>query len=150
MAAADAAVASVAAHDPVAQHLMTVPGVGPVTALTYQAVRDPPTRVAGDPGRASAFLGLVPAAYSSGDHRRQGHITKRGPRELRSLLVQVGWAIWRGRSAATAPLRPWARTLAARRGRRMAMVAVARRVSRILFALWRDGVDFAPRLTSAA
>jgi transposase len=142
LATADEAVATQAAADPVATRLMTAPGVGPVVALTYAATLDDPGRFGGDAGRASAFLGLVPSEDSSAERRHKGHITKTGPRELRALLVQASWVIWRGRSATGAALRAWAQALAARRGRRIAIVALARRLSRILFALWRDGSEF--------
>lgn len=141
---ADVATAAEATADPAVQHLMSVPGVGPVIALTYRAVLDTPARFGGDPGRASAFLGLVPSEYSSGDQQRRGHITKRGPRELRALLVQASWVVWCGRGAASAPRRAWAHALAARRGRRIAIVALARRLSRIMLAVWRDATDFTP------
>jgi transposase len=139
---ADDAIETQAAADPVARQLMTAPGVGPVVALTFQAVLDDPDRFGGDAARASAFLGLVPSEDSSAERRHKGHITKAGPRELRALLVQASWVIWRGRSAEGAELRQWAHALAARRGRRIAIVALARRLSRILFALWRDRSDF--------
>ena len=54
------------------------------------------------------------------------------------MPVQASWVIWRGRSPAGADLRAWAHALAARRGRRIAVVALARRLSRILYAMWRD------------
>ena len=130
------------AADPVTQCLMTAPGVGPIVALTFQAVLDDPARFGGDAGRASAFLGVVPAEDSSDERRHKGHITKSGPRDMRALLVQASWTIWRGRSAAGAALRTWAQALAARRGRRIAIVALARRLSRILYAMWRDGRSF--------
>lgn len=142
IAAADETVAAIARHDPIAHQLMTAPGVGPIVALTFQAVLDDPARFDGDAGRVSAFLGLVPAEDSSGERRHKGHITKAGPTELRALLVQASWGIWRGRRAAGAALRTWAHALAARRGRRIAIVALARRLSRILFAMWRDRHDF--------
>jgi transposase len=142
LATADEVVATQAAADPVARRLMTAPGVGPVVAVTYAATLDDPGRFGGEAARASAFLGLVPSEDSSAERRHKGHITKTGPRELRALLVQASWVIWRGRSAAGAALRAWAHTLAARRGRRIAIVALARRLSRILFALWRDGSEF--------
>ena len=145
IAAADEELDARAISDPVAQHLMSAPGVGPVVALTFQAVMDTPARFGGDAGRASAFLGLVPSEDSSGERRHKGHITKTGPRDLRALLVQAGWVIWRGKSAAGAALRAWAHALGARRGRRIAVVALARRLSRILFALWRDATDFGVR-----
>ena len=134
-------------RDPMAQHLMTAPGVGPIVALTFQAVLDTPARFGGDAGRASAFLGLVPSEDSSAERRHRGWITKVGPGELRALLVQASWGIWRGRSPAGAALRTWVQALAARRGRRIAIVALARRLSRILYAMWRDGVDFQRPLT---
>ena len=142
LAETDRAVDARATADPGAQRLMTVPGVGAIVALTFQAMLDDPARFEGDAGRASAFIGLVPSEDSSAERRHKGHITKAGPGELRSLLVQASWVIWRGRSAAGAALRAWAHALAARRGRRIAIVALARRLSRILFALWRDGSDF--------
>jgi transposase len=132
------------------QHLMTAPGVGPVIALTFQAVMDTPARFGGDAGRASAFLGLVPSEDSSAERQHKGPITKAGPRELRALLVQASWVVWRGRSAAGVALRAWAQALAARRGRRIAVVALARRLSRILYALWRDRTDFRASTTAQA
>jgi transposase len=142
LATADDQVARTATRDPIATQLMTAPGVGPVVALTFQAVLDNPARFGGDAARASAFLGLVPSEDSSADRRHKGHITKTGPADLRALLVQASWVIWRGRSAEGAVLRRWAHALAARRGRRIAVVALARRLSRILFAMWRDRQDF--------
>ena len=142
IATANDEVARMAKHDAMATQLMTAPGVGPVVALTFQAVLDDPARFGGDAGRASAFLGLVPSEDSSADRYHKGHITKSGPTDLRALLVQASWVIWRGRSAEGAALRRWAHALAERRGRRIAVVALARRLSRILFAMWRDGQDF--------
>jgi transposase len=140
-------------EDPVAQRLMTAPGVGPVVALAFRATLDDPDRFGGEARRASAFVGLVPSEDSSGERQHKGHITKTGPTELRALLVQASWVVWRGKSAAGAALRTWAHTLAARRGRRIAIIALARRLTRILFAMWRDGTDFtirAPRTAVAA
>lgn len=149
LAAADAAVHDRAVADAVAQRLMSAPGVGPVVALSYRAALDTPARFGGDAGRASAFLGLVPSEDSSAERRHRGPITKAGPRELRALLVQASWTIWRSTSASGAPLRRWAQALAHRRGRRIAIVALARRLSRILYALWRDDTDFVARATGA-
>jgi transposase len=112
-------------------------------------VLDSPTRFGGDAARASAFVGLVPSEDSSAERQHKGHITKCGPEDLRALLVQASWVIWRGRSAAGADLRTWAQTLAARRGRRIAIVALARRLTRVLYAMWRDQRDYAPRVRAA-
>src|SRR6188472_1662404 len=119
---ADAELHAQATADPVAQRLMSAPGVGPVVALSFHATLDTPTRFGGDARRASAFVGLVPSEDSSGERCQKGHITKRGPRELRALLVQASWVIWRGKGANGATLRRWAHDLAARRGRRVAVV----------------------------
>lgn len=143
--AADQALHDTAVADPVAQRLMSVPGVGPVVALTFQATLDTPARFGGDARRASAYLGVVPSEASSGERQRKGRITKAGPPEMRALLVQAAWTVWRSKSPAGAPLRAWAQHLAARRGRKVAVVALARRLSRILFAVWRDDVEYAPR-----
>ena len=143
-----------AVNDAATSHLMTTPGVGAVVAVTYQAVLDSPARFDGNAARACAFVGLVPSEDSSGEHQRRGHITKTGPRDLRALLVQASWVIWRGRTRDGTALRTWAQALAERRGRRIAIVALARRLCRILFALWRDGTTFrephALRVTVAA
>lgn len=141
----ETAVEERAATEPTAQRLMTAPGVGPIVALTFQSVLDDPTRFGGDARRVSAFCGLVPSEDSSGERQHKGHITKAGPRELRALLVQASWSIWRGRSQEGAALRTWAHALAARRGRRIAIVALARRLSRVLYAMWRDQHDFVAR-----
>jgi hypothetical protein len=60
------------------------------------------------------------------------------------LLIQASWAIWRNRRSDTVALRRWATALAERRGKRIAIVALARRLARILYALWRDGSRFTP------
>ena len=93
IAAADTALATRAARDPIAQHLMTAPGAGPNVALTFHAVLDTPARFGGHAGRASAFLGLVPSEDSSAERRHRGAITKVGPGDLRALLVQASWGI---------------------------------------------------------
>lgn len=139
-----------ASASPVAQRLMTAPGVGPVVALAFEATLDDPDRFGGEARRASAFVGLVPSEDSSGERQHKGHITKHGPTALRALLVQASWVIWRGKSADGAALRTWAHALAARRGRRIAIVALARRLTRILFAMWRDAKDFRVRVPRPA
>lgn len=134
------ALETAATTDAVVQRLLTVPGVGPITALTYRAVLDDVGRFA-DARGVSAFLGLVPREDSSGTRHRKGAITKAGPGTLRVLLIQAGWVIWRGRGGSVA-LHAWVQQLAARRGRRIAIVALARRLGRILYAMWRDETTY--------
>jgi transposase len=91
-----------------------------------------------------AYLGLVPREWSSGEGQRRGQITKAGQRRVRSLLVQAAVSIRRGRHAATTVLREWTERLAVRRGRFIAVVALARRLAGILYALLRDGTRYQP------
>ena len=128
------------ATDAIITRLRSVPGIGLIVATTFRAFIDRHERFAhGD--QVSAAIGLVPREDSSAERRHRGHITKAGPRELRSLLIQAAWVCWRHPQSAT--LRAWADRLAARRGKRIAVVALARRLSRILFAIWRDRTTFA-------
>jgi transposase len=149
IAAADAWAHEAARADAVTRRLMTAPGVGPITALSFQSALDTVTRFRG-PGAVTAYLGVVPQEDSSGDRQRRGRITKAGPPRLRGVLVQASWAVWRSpRGSAT--LHAWVHRLADRRGKRIAIVALARRLARILFAMWRDGRDFqATRVSHAA
>lgn len=140
IAGGDAAVAGQAAADPLVRRLMTVPGIGPVTAVTYRATLDTWERF-GDAGASTAFLGLVPREESSGTRHRRGAITKTGPGPVRGLLVQAAWVVWRQRRGRAA-LHAWVERLAARRGRRIAVVALARRLARILYAIWRDETEY--------
>lgn len=141
IAAADRTIAARLASDPVATRLATTPGVGPITAVAFVATLD---RVERFPRAANvtAYLGLVPQERSSGETHHRGAITKAGDKRMRCLLVQVAWGIWRSRSADSEHLRAWVRPVAARRGKRVAIVALARRVARILYALWRDGTTY--------
>lgn len=127
------------ATDAIVTRLRTVPGIGLIVATTFRAFVDRHERF-GHAGQVSAAIGLVPREDSSAERRHRGHITKAGPRELRSLLIQAAWVCWRHGGSGT--LRAWVDRIAARRGRRIAVVALARRLSRILFALWRDETTF--------
>ncbi len=141
IAAADARIGEAMAADPVPRRLATAPGVGPVTAVAYVATLDDVRRF-GHPGQVAAYLGLVPQERSSGERQRRGALTKAGNGRLRALLVQAAWCIWRDRSPASERLRAWAQPIAARRGKRVAVVALARRLAGILYALWRDETDY--------
>ena len=140
IAAGDAWARQAAATDPITVRLMTAPGVGPLTALSYRAALDDVGRFR-SAGAATAYLGLVPREDSSAERHHKGAITKAGPARVRAVLVQASWVVWRSpRGSGT--LHAWVHRLAERRGRRIAIVALARRLARILFALWRDDTDF--------
>jgi transposase len=147
---ADQTITEIAARDVVVQRLMTVPGVGPVIGTAFVAALDTPARFP-RARQVASYLGLVPREDSSADRRHRGRITKAGNPRMRWLLVQAAWAIRLSRHARAAPLRDWTNHIACRRGVRIAVVALARRLTGILYALWRDGTLFdARRLQPAA
>jgi transposase len=137
----DRALRQVAAEDPIVVQLQSVPGVGALVGLTYRAALDRVDRFP-SAGHVSSSLGLVPREYSSAERQHRGHITKAGSSEARSMLIQAAWSCWKSRSVRATRFRAWADALAARRGVRIAVVALARRLSRILYAIWRDGTTF--------
>jgi transposase len=141
IAACDGAVAELVKGDPAVQRLCTVPGVGPVVSATFVAVLDTPDRFS-KPHQVEAYIGLIPREYSSGEQTRRGRLTKAGSSELRSLLVQSAWSIWQWKKAETKPLWRWAEKIAQRRGKFRAIVALARKLAGILFAIWRDGTTY--------
>lgn len=127
--------------DPIVALLATAPSVGPLTASAVVATIDDVTRFS-SAHQFEAFLGLVPGERSSGEKRRIGRITKAGNSRARYLLVEAGWRILRSKSPETAALRAWALKIAVRRGNRIAVVALARRLTGILYAMWRDNTPY--------
>jgi transposase len=143
LAALEAQLARGVAAHAAARRLCTVPGVGPVTAAAVVATLDDVSRFA-SADQVAAYVGLVPRERSSGEQQRRGPLTKAGNSRVRWLLVQAAWAHWRSRATAGTVLRAWAERLAGRRGRLRAVVALARRLARILYAVWRDGTVYQP------
>lgn len=122
--------------------LRTVPGVGPVVAAAYVLTLDRPDAA---PNRsAGAFLGLRPGQEQSGDSDPQLRISRAGDTYLRSLLVQSAQYIL-GRFGPDSALRRWGLKLAAsggKRGKKRAIVAVARKLAVLLHSMWRSGQSF--------
>jgi len=139
--AAERRIAAVEQSDPIVALLATAPSVGPITASAVVATIDDVTRFR-SAHQFEAFLGLVPGERSSGEKRRVGRITKAGNARARFLLVEAGWRILRSKSPETAALRGWARKIAVRRGNRIAVVALARRLAGVLYAMWRDNTPY--------
>lgn len=136
----DRALRRLATADAVCQRLMTVPGVGILTALAYRSGIDRPERFRCARNVPPA-LGLTPRVDNSGELERNGAITKAGDKLLRSLLYEAANALLT-RSRRWSALKRWGLAVAAKRGGKRARVAVARRLAVILFAMWRDGSDF--------
>jgi transposase len=121
------------------RRLMTTPGVGPLTAMRFVATLDDVTRFA-TAHDVQSYLGLTPGENSSSLRKHRTHLTKAGSPQMRWLLVQAAWTAQR--CATTHPMVTWATQVAERRGRRVAAVALARKLAGILFALWRDGTTY--------
>jgi len=143
LAYSDQVIEEVTTHDLRVQHLRTVPSVGPVTAAAFVATIDDVRRFR-RAHEVEAYLGLVPRELSSGESQRRGRITKAGNARMRWLLIQVAVSILRRRPPQGEALRAWALRIAARRGKHVAVVALARRLAGILYALLRDGSVFDP------
>lgn len=127
--------------DPTIVRLATVPGVSKIVAATYVSVIDQAGRFR-NAHQVESYLGLVPSESSSGGKRRLGSITKRGNGHARAMLVEAAWCIYR--QCGTEPLAMWARNVAKRRGSPIAVVALARRLAGILWAMWRDRTVYDP------
>ena len=142
IALADRQLTELAGEDDQIRRLCTVPGVGPVTAASVVATLDTTERFRGA-HQVEAYLGLVPRERSSGEKQRKGRITKSGNSRSRWLLVEAAWVLLvRVKQARARPLQLWAQRIAARRGKCVAVVALARRLAGILYAMMRDGTEF--------
>jgi transposase len=139
--ASAARLATLAAADPVITRLATAPGVGLITAAGVVAALDDLTRFP-SAHAVEAYLGLVPREHSSAERHHRGGITKTGNTRARWLLVEAGWRLLRSRTPEAAALRAWGQGVAARRGKRVAAVALARRLAGVLYAMWRDERDY--------
>ena len=129
---------TLAQDDAVVQRFSTAPGVGPFTALAVVATLDAVERF-DHAHHVESSLGLVPRAWSAGEQQQRGTITKQGSGRMRALLVGAAWRIWRRQEIVGSKLRYWTERRAARRGKWVAVVALAQRLAGMLYALWRDG-----------
>lgn len=145
LAGVEKQVRQMASEDPVCLRLMTMPGVGAVVALTYRSAVDDPTRFHSSKN-VGPWAGLTPSRSQSGERDVSGGITKAGDVNLRRALCQAATVMLnRGRGNT---LRTWASHVAKRRGRKRAMVALARRMAVVLHRMWVDGTNF--RMDAAA
>jgi len=142
IAAADKELETEAKSDSTCRRLMTVPGVGAVTAMRFVAAIDDVSRFK-SAHLLESYLGLVPGESSSSERQQRLSITKAGPRSVRWALVQAAWVLrTRCRTSAAVPLQLWAGEIEKRRGKRIAVVALARKLAGILYAVWRDGTTY--------
>jgi transposase len=126
--------------DAVCRRLMTVPGVGPVVALTFRATIDVPARFRNSKA-VGAVLGLTPCKHQSGESERTGAISKCGDEMMRVMLYEAA-QILLVRSTQWSWLKAWAMQIARRRGVKKAIVALARRLAVVMHRIWVDGTTF--------
>jgi len=126
--------------DEVCRRLMTVPGVGPVVALTYCATVDVPARFRNSKAVGVVF-GLTPSKYQSGEINRTGAISKCGDEMIRMMLYEAA-KVMLTRTNKWSWLKAWAMKIARHRGMKKAIVALARRLAVIMHRIWVDGTEF--------
>ena len=135
-------------EEEVCRRLMTVPGVGPITALAFRATVDQAERFTRSRD-VGAHFGLTPRRYQSGEVDRSGAIAKTGDALTRHALFEAATSMLVHATKPSA-LRSWALAVAKRRGLQKARVALARRLAVVLHRMWRDGTSFQPQGHSAA
>ena len=129
-----------AGADPVATKLMSVPGVGPVTALAFIASIEDPGRFARS-SDVGAYAGLVPRRNQSGERDYKGHISKAGDAMLRHALYEAANSLL-VRVKRPCALQEWGKRLATSKGPKRARVAVARKLAALLHRLWQSDTAF--------
>ena len=141
--AMDKTLDAIGKQDPRIQRLQTIPGVGPRTAEVLVAAIDDPHRFKN--GRqVSAYFGLVPKQYQSGETDRNGRISKRGPSLVRASLVECAWLAIR--------YNEWAKKVYVRiygkqkTRKKKAAVALARKIAVVAWAMLRDETDWSPEI----
>lgn len=129
------------------RRFMEIPGVGPICALSFYAA-------VGDPDRfrrctdVGSYLGLTPKTHRSGLISRPGRISKMGNKEARSLLVTASTQFMKLSDPGTA-IHTWAKAVEVRRGRLKARIALARKLSTVMLAMWKTGNHYRPVRASA-
>jgi transposase len=126
--------------DDVCRRLMTIPGVGPVVALTYRVTVDVPARFRNSKAVGAVF-GLTPSKYQSGENDRTGSISRCGDEMMRMMLYEAAQSML-VRSAKWSWVKAWAMKIARHRGMKKAIVALARRLAVIMHRMWVDGTEF--------
>ena len=127
-------------NDAACKRLMTIPGVGPVTALAFISTIDIPARFRSSRSVGPA-LGLTPVLKQSGESERVGRVSLCGDGMMRGLLYEAAQSMLT-RVKKWSWLKAWAMTVARRGGLKKAVVALARRIAVIMHRMWIDGSEF--------
>jgi transposase len=120
--------------------LMTMPGIGAVTAASYAAAVETPGAFARS-RNVGAWVGLTPRRFQSGEVDYEGHISRRGDGRLRALLYEAATVLLT-RVRADSVLRRWGLALKKRLGFKRAATAPARKMAVVLHAMWKSGTAF--------
>lgn len=139
---ADQELEKLAEQDPVCARLMSVPGVGPVTSIRFVAAIDDVSRFS-SAHAVESYLGLTPGENSSSERKQRTGITKAGPAAVRRALGQAALVLRSKRPLD--PMSQWSKEIELRRGKHIAITALARKLAGVLFALWRDGSIYQQR-----
>lgn len=134
------AVLAIVREDAVCRKLMTVPGVGPLVAVTFKSAVDDPHRIAKSKA-VGALFGLTPKKYQSGEKDITGGITRAGDEMVRMALYEAANVLL-SRITRFSKLKRWGMDVAKRRGPKRAKVALARKIGVILHRMWVDGTTF--------
>lgn len=134
----------VAFDNEICRRFMEIPGVGPICALSFYAAIGEPDRFTRSTG-VGAYFGLTPALHQSGLSLRLGRISKMGNTAVRTLLVRASISLMKWENADDR-LRSWAASVEQRRGRARARVALARKLTIIMLAMWKSGERYSPAM----
>lgn len=139
----DARLERAASADARCRRLRSLPGIGPLTATALVATLGD-VRGFSSGRHLAAWLGLVPRQHTTGGQPRLLGISKRGDRYLRTLLIHGARAALRGAQKRDDRCSRWALALEQRRGRNIAIVALANKMARMVWAMWSTGHDYRP------
>ena len=142
IAKADAALEKLANADEACKRLQTMPGVGPVTSVCFAAAIDEVSRFE-SASKLTSYLGLTPGENTTGFKTKRTSMTKAGSGRARWTLNQAAWTMVRARP--NDPLVLWFQAVASRRGKKIAISALSRKMAGILYAMWRDHQPYNPQ-----
>jgi transposase len=142
---ADEALKQIAEQDPVCKLLQTMPGVGPVSSVCFATAIDDVQRFESS-DKVTSYLGLTPGENTTGFKTKRTGMTKAGSSRVRWTLNQAAWTMVRCRP--NDPMVLWFQQVAGRRGKKIAITALARKMAGVLYAMWRDQRPYNPGLAT--
>jgi transposase len=147
ISSADQELEKIAESDPICKRLQTMPGVGPVTSICFASAIDDVSRFE-SAAKLASYLGLTPGENTTGFKTRRTGMTKAGSGRVRWTLNQAAWVLVRTRP--NEPVVQWFTQVAGRRGKKVAITALCRKIAGILYAMWRHDQPFNPQKAAQA